>query len=376
MKRTLCALAVAALFITFFAWPHGDTFSAEQINDMLQNKDESVQISKVELRNQGLHTPYLDLLLRSANWDMLGSVMVKQDSLFLTLDKQGQAGSIFARQPLEADSFEMELTFHIHTQAKLRLAADGMAIWFVAEPLPIGDVFGAKNYFDGLGIFVDTFRNGHKGHFPYIMAMQGDGRTRYDKYNDGMDTSLAGCTAKLVLNPKSGFSRMRIVYINGYILVDLNYNPRTEAWHNCFALSNVRLPPVKYLGISAETGEVTQSVEVSENRVFALYLPRGGFLQLVDELNFKGNDEKPRKLRKLVARMRKLEQRVREQARQRRLQKYGDPDFTFVRRCVARFKRAVKWTLVSVCVLLVTYVAWTAYRTAKQGNRRVRGLLD
>ena len=66
---------------------------------------------------------------------------------------------MFSKWPLHAESFEMELTFHIHNeQVKHGLVGDGLAIWILDKPSDIGDVFGVQNKFKGLGIMLDTFK--------------------------------------------------------------------------------------------------------------------------------------------------------------------------------------------------------------------------
>lgn len=53
--------------------------------------------------------------------------------------------------------------------------------------------------FEGLGIFFDTYKNNRPGVvFPYVMAMLGDGKTPYDKANDGKANELAGCSVCLL----------------------------------------------------------------------------------------------------------------------------------------------------------------------------------
>lgn len=42
------------------------------------------------------------------------------------------------------------------------LFGDGMAIWYTQERAQLGPVFGNKDYFRGLGVFLDTYSN-HNG---------------------------------------------------------------------------------------------------------------------------------------------------------------------------------------------------------------------
>lgn len=73
-----------------------------------------------------------------------------------------------------------------------------MAIWLTKERAQGGPVFGSKDKFEGLGIFIDTYKNDRPGViFPYIVAMMGDGNTVYDKDHDGKANELAGCAVSV-----------------------------------------------------------------------------------------------------------------------------------------------------------------------------------
>lgn len=82
-----------------------------------------------------------------------------------------------------------------------------MAIWLTKQRGIQGPVFGSTDRFEGLGIFIDTYKNNRPGtSFPYVMAMLGDGQTSYDHAHDGRATELAGCS---VLPPPLQAARSR-----------------------------------------------------------------------------------------------------------------------------------------------------------------------
>lgn len=378
------------IYFWFFTGGSEAAYTPEQINDMFQNKDKDVQIKKVELKDMGLLAPFIDKTKKkSANWHWSGNIVAHgNDYVRLTSAQQHQVGNMFTRTPMQADSFEMELTFHIHGETKTALAADGMALWILDQPSPIGDVFGAKNNFNGLGLFIDTYRNGLKKKFPYVNVMLGDGHTSYDKWNDGVDTQLAGCSVQALLNPLSKMSRMRLVYTkNGYLSVDFNHDIHSkDEWRNCFTLSNVQLPPVKYLGLTAETGDLVQYVDIIEYKVFALFDPAtGGFIdsvELLEHIIEEQREPEPltrsgRRKRKSIIRMKKAEQRIKALDRQRRLQKYGDENATFVRRTISRIFFVMKLIIYAILLGLIGWIVAIVYRVQGQKKRaKVGGLLD
>lgn len=87
----------------------------------------------------------------------------------------------------------MEVDFSIKGEGNLH--GDGLAMWLVKDRATPGPVFGSKDKFEGLGIFIDTYKNGRKGvTFPLVMAMVGDGNTEYDAAHDGKANELASCS--------------------------------------------------------------------------------------------------------------------------------------------------------------------------------------
>lgn len=70
-------------------------------------------------------------------------------------------------------------------------------MWLTTGRTQTGPVFGNKDLFEGLGIFIDTYKNGRGSTtFPYVSAMLGDGKTAYDGAHDNEATELAGCSAR------------------------------------------------------------------------------------------------------------------------------------------------------------------------------------
>ncbi|KAI9824508.1 MAG: hypothetical protein M1819_000863 [Sarea resinae] len=178
----------------------------------------------------------------------------------LTSDRPSQQGWLFSWVPLTATNWEVEIEFKIHGEGNL--FGDGMAIWLTKQRSSPGTVFGSTDRFEGLGIFIDTYKNNRPGIvFPYVMAMLGDGQTTYDQAHDGKTNELAGCSAR-GLRGASVPTKMRITYFQDQnLVVDLQYKAEGE-WTNCFDVPNVSIPSVAYLGFSAETGELSDNHDI------------------------------------------------------------------------------------------------------------------
>ncbi|XP_074415404.1 VIP36-like protein isoform X4 [Zonotrichia albicollis] len=150
-------------------------------------------------REHSLSKPYQGVGSASSGlWDLLGNAMVMTQFIRLTPDVQSKQGAVWNRVPCYLRDWEMQVHFKIHGQGKKNLNGDGFAIWYTKDRMQPGPVFGSKDNFLGLGVFVDTYPNEEKQQervFPYISAMVNNGSLTYDHDRDGRPTELGGCTA-------------------------------------------------------------------------------------------------------------------------------------------------------------------------------------
>ncbi len=103
---------------------------------------------------------------------------------------------LLSLRSLELNQPQIEVEFKIHGQGNLH--GDGMAIWLTKQRGTTGPVFGSADKFEGLGVFIDTYKNQRPGVvFPYVMAMVGNASVTYDKEHDGKDNEIAGCSVRL-----------------------------------------------------------------------------------------------------------------------------------------------------------------------------------
>lgn len=136
-------------------------------------------------------------------------------------------------------------------------------MWVTRQRGQPGTVFGHTDKFEGLGIFVDTYKNNRPGVvFPYIMAMFGDGETIYDKNNDGKAGELAGCSARGIRHANIP-TKMKVTYFQDKQLkLELQYK-KEEEWQLCFDVEKPpAIPNIAYLGFSAETGELSDNHDI------------------------------------------------------------------------------------------------------------------
>ncbi|KAH9887471.1 concanavalin A-like lectin/glucanase domain-containing protein [Xylariomycetidae sp. FL2044] len=239
------------------------------------NHDEAGNIRSISLRTHTLKQPYLDSDMSSRWYDFGGDTIIRTDSYIrLSSERPSQNGWLFSRVPLTATNWEIEVEFKIH--GKNQLFGDGFAMWLTKERGQTGDVFGHANNFEGLGIFFDTYKNNRPGTvFPYVMAMVGDGKTAYNKDNDGKEQEFAGCSARGIRNANVP-TRLKLTYFQDKSLkLELKYKNEDD-WTMCFETSEPpAIPSVTYLGFSAETGELSDNHDIISIDAKNLYTTGG-----------------------------------------------------------------------------------------------------
>ena len=150
------------------------------------------------------------------------------------------------------------------------LFGDGMAFWYVRDPLRPGNVFGNADYFSGLGIFLDTYANQNGAHshgHPYISAMINNGSMKYDHDRDGTHTEIAGCEGKFRGVDYGTYIMIR--YHGDTLSVSTDIDGKSE-WKEYFSVSGIQLPTGYFIGVSAATGELSDAHDVVSIKTFEL----------------------------------------------------------------------------------------------------------
>ncbi|KAI9208564.1 legume-like lectin family-domain-containing protein [Polychytrium aggregatum] len=225
---------------------------------------QSQEPTRIPLYSFSLHPPFIEDNLNNRWWNFGGDTIVESNKFIrLTSDRPSQSGWLWGKVPLTAAGWICEIQFHVHGENSLY--GDGFAFWYTSEKEIQGPVFGSKDYFNGLGIFFDTYNNGrHREPFPIVSAMVGDGKTYYDHNNDGRSNQLASCSFHF-----QGLesARATIKYIRGELLevrttTGVTDNNGVLMWNDCFSVTNVTLPSVGYMGFTAHTGDVHDAHDI------------------------------------------------------------------------------------------------------------------
>ncbi|XP_069507642.1 vesicular integral-membrane protein VIP36 [Ambystoma mexicanum] len=202
-------------------------------------------------------------------WDFQGSTMLTSQYVRLTPDERSREGSIWNRVACFLMDWEMHVQFKIHGSGKKNLHGDGFALWYTKDRLLPGPVFGSKDKFNGLALFVDTYPNDETTErvFPYISVMVNNGSLEYDHSKDGRAAELAGCTVNVRNQNHDTFLAVR--YSRGRLMVMIDIEDKNE-WKNCLDISGVRLPTGYFFGASSATGDLSDNHDIISMKLFQL----------------------------------------------------------------------------------------------------------
>lgn len=167
--------------------------------------------------------------------------------------------------------WELIVTFKIHGGGRT-LAADGMAIWYTKHRMEPGPVFGSRDLFQGLGVFLDTYKNGPQAvTFPFITAMVNNGSVNYDHAGDGRQYSIGSCLASF--RNKDYETSISIRYVKSRLTVSLNVDDGLD-WRECFDVQGVTLPTGFFFGASAATGDLADNHDLISMKLYEVEVRR------------------------------------------------------------------------------------------------------
>ncbi|XP_075714707.1 VIP36-like protein isoform X3 [Rhinoderma darwinii] len=252
-------------------------------------------------REHSLSKPYQGVGSSSSSlWDLMGNVLVTPQYVRLTPDLQSKRGAVWNRMPCYLRDWELQVHFKVHGQGKKNLNGDGFAIWFTKDRMQDGLVFGSKDNFLGLGVFVDTYPNEEKQHeriFPYVSAMVSNGSLIYDHSRDGHPTELGGCTAMVRNLNHDTFLVIRYVKRRLTVMIDIDGK---QEWRDCLDVPGVRLPRGYYFGSSAATGDLSDNHDIISLKLYQISVERSPsedkmdkevFIPSVDNMKLPGVDD-------------------------------------------------------------------------------------
>ena len=233
---------------------------------------------KLEL---SLHAPFR--LSQNAQWRLSGSAEEISEGegggVRLTADGvPSTKGGLWAVEKLGDTGGEWEVTLKLGVWGKGETYfGDGLALWLTDQPSLAGKVFGARDYWKGLGVMFDTYDNGqHSTTHPFVSVFVNDGTQSHVHGDSGVQRGIPAChslfrkrivasSARRILEP-SQRTEVKVRRVGERLLVDVRIGGGgTDAWSRCVDVDNVQLPDAGYyFGLTSSTGDLTDNHDVYE----------------------------------------------------------------------------------------------------------------
>lgn len=201
-------------------------------------------------------------------WMVSGDAIASSDQLRIAPSMRSRKGIAWNKRPMsESENFQIDVSLKITGQG--RIGADGMAIWYTAQMGALGPVFGANDFWTGMGLFLDSFDNDGQKNNPMIALMINDGTRSYDHHSDGSQQILSSCQRDFRNKPHP--IRLRIEYLKNVlsVFVDDGMQP-TPRYEACMRVENIYLPRNGHFGVSAATGGLADDHDVLDFSVSSL----------------------------------------------------------------------------------------------------------
>ncbi|CAB3410836.1 unnamed protein product [Caenorhabditis bovis] len=201
-------------------------------------------------------------------WLVSGDAIASGEQLRLAPSMRSRKGIAWNKRAFTGDNFQLDVVLKIGGQG--RVGADGLGIWYTSQLGALGPVFGANDYWTGMGLFFDSFDNDGQKNNPQISLMLNDGTRSYDHQSDGSQHILASCQRDFRNKPYP--IRARIEYFNNVLTVHIDDGMQpTPRYELCMRSENVFLPKNGYFGVSAATGGLADDHDILDFSTYALF---------------------------------------------------------------------------------------------------------
>ena len=215
--------------------------------------------------------------LASSNFNLYGSARAHSSFLRLTTDRQSKHGGVWSKGPIESTSMSAVMEFRISGQGK-SLFGDGIALWLADQAyFSTGTYHGFNEYFKGVGIVIDTYKNrGDKSHKDVSLVVN-DGQSDYSEKAEelkGVKDSVTGCMSNVRYHAKAHdfnapFNTSRVMVNVVGRSINVKVDPRaTGDWEECFEV-RVEYEGLgsdwlarSHVGITASTGDLADNHDI------------------------------------------------------------------------------------------------------------------
>ncbi|KAF9427026.1 hypothetical protein BGZ94_005631 [Podila epigama] len=193
-------------------------------------------------------------------WSKHGNTYVAPDFVRLTPSVPRLHGAMWRETANEHKEWEVE--FSVRAQGRGNTGGRGFAFWYTKEHTEEGPVFGNRDKWTGLGLFMDTsdpanqVRAAHRIRTNSLVYGLVNNGTQEFPTNVASITNFArGCMRDYRNTPNPVV--VRVSYITKTLKVSIDTVNKGRQMIHCYEQSDVDLPTGYYFGISAESSSVT-----------------------------------------------------------------------------------------------------------------------
>ncbi|KAK5808535.1 legume-like lectin family-domain-containing protein [Linnemannia elongata] len=182
-------------------------------------------------------------------WKAHGNAFVALDFVRLAPSVPRLRGSMWRLTANEYKDWEVDFAFKAMGQGGLG-GGRGLAFWYTEERAADGPVFGNKDKWKGLGVFMDSADPANQRTHPVIYGITNDGTKEFP--TNPPATSM-GCLRDYKNSPVPVV--IRVSYIDKTLKVSVDTLNKGKKLVSCFEQKNVDLPTGYHFGFSAMSSE-------------------------------------------------------------------------------------------------------------------------
>ncbi|KAJ2956157.1 hypothetical protein NQZ79_g7940 [Umbelopsis isabellina] len=198
------------------------------------------------------------------HWQESGDVLKAKDLIRLAPSVPGSKGQIWSSIPNPHKNWEVIMQLKISGQHIG--GGRGMAFWYTNDPNKDGPIYGSKDNWRGLGVWLDSATP--QTHSPMTIALMNDGTKNFAEKNDPRKHMLGSCNINYRNTQEPVF--VKITYKENTLSVMMDPKNRGASYQSCLREQNVQLPTGYYFGLSAASQNPADDHDVIAFETFEL----------------------------------------------------------------------------------------------------------
>ncbi|RCI04273.1 hypothetical protein CU098_012594 [Rhizopus stolonifer] len=180
-------------------------------------------------------------------WSTGGDIFKSEDFIRLSPSIPNTKGWIWSDIPNPYPEWEVEIGFRV--RGNNLHGGRGLAFWYAKDPKETGPVFGSKDKWDGLSVWLDSANP--VTHKQSTMVLLNDGTLAFAAGDDPIKHMLGQCSISYrnAENP----AYLKVTYKDQIITVALDNGSGAKDYRLCAQQGGIKLPVGYHFGISASS---------------------------------------------------------------------------------------------------------------------------